>query len=291
MTMCEQDVIKSVARVFQILELFDRLRRPLTAAQIGKELGYPPSSTIGLVKSMASLAYLSFDCVDFTYLPTLRLPTVGNWVKEGTFDGDLRQLMERVHHETGESVSLCTESDGQMQVLALSPTDDIATFSRVSAVGHRAPLFGSVVGLTSLSTGSDTHVMEVAGNLLRRPRYIRPEINIPEALDRIRAFRATGFGVAYDLSVPNVGALAWPVARSGKKPLILGIWGPTARIKAQEAQVIDRVHAALAAAGAARDQEPGIREFQSHAAVDDRSRPTPVDPSLGRGHSHRQLSR
>jgi IclR family transcriptional regulator, KDG regulon repressor len=232
--------------------LFDREQRPLTAAQIGKQLRYPPSSTIGLVKSMVSLGYISFDCVDFTYLPTLRLPMLGNWVKEDTVDCDMRQLMQRVHQETGESVSLCTESDGQMQVLDLSPTEDISTFSRVSAVGHRAPIFSSVVGLTSLSTGSDTHVMEVANNLLRRPRYLRPDINIPESLDRIRRFRANGFGVAYDLSSPNVGALAWPVARSRKTPLILGIWGPAFRIKARESQVIADVQAALAAAGAAR---------------------------------------
>ena len=251
MSNCDQDVIKSVARVFQILELFDRQRQPLTAAQIGKQLRYPPSSTIGLVKSMVSLGYISFDCVDFTYLPTLRLPMLGNWVKENTVDCDMRQLMQRVHQETGESVSLCTESDGQMQVLDLSPTEDISTFSRVSAVGHRTPIFSSVVGLTSLSTGSDTHVMEVANNLLRRPRYLRPNINIPESLDRIRRFRENGFGVAYDLSSPNVGALAWPVARSRKMPLILGIWGPASRIKARESQMIADVQAALAAVGAA----------------------------------------
>ena len=251
MSQCEHDVIKSVSRVFQILELFDQHRKPLTAVQIGKELRYPPSSTIGLVKSMVSLGYLSFDCVDFTYLPTLRLPTLGEWIKVDALDCDMRQLMQLVHHETGESVSLCMESDGQMQVLALSPTEDIATFSKVRAVGHRAPLFSSVVGLTSLSTGSDTHAMEVATNLLRRPRYIRPDINIAESLDRIRHFRETGFGVAYGLSKPNVGALAWPIARSHKTPLILGIWGPAPRIRARESQVIAQVHAALAAANAA----------------------------------------
>jgi len=248
----QPDVVKSVARVFEILELFDRQRQPLTAGQIGKGLHYPPSSTIGLLKSMVTLGYLSFDCVDFTYFPTLRLPTLGNWVREETLDCDMHALVRRVHQVTGESVSLCTESDGQMQVLALSPTDDITSFSKVSAVGHRAPLFGSVVGLTSLSTRSDTHVMEVAGNLLRRPRYIRPDINIPESLDRIWRFRSSGFGVAYDVSKPDVGALAWAVARSQKIPLVLGIWGPAARIKARESQVIAQVNGLLASTGSAR---------------------------------------
>ena len=247
MNKCEAEVVKSVARVFDILELYDRRLRPLTAAEIGKELHFPPSSTIGLLKSMVTLGYLAFDCVDFTYMPTQRLPMIGNWIKSSDVDGDIRQLMQRLHDDTGESVSLCTESDGRMQVLALSASKDLATFSKVSAVGDYAPLFGSVVGLTSLSTRSDYRVMTVATNLLRRPRYLRPEINLPESLKHIRQFRNSGFGVAYDLSKPNVGALAWAVTSdSGKAPLVLGVWGPTARIRACEARVVAQVNEALA---------------------------------------------
>jgi IclR family transcriptional regulator, KDG regulon repressor len=242
----EAEVVKSVARVFDILELFDRRRRALTAAEVGRELRYPPSSTIGLLKSMVTLGYLAFDCVDFTYTPTLRLPMIGNWIKASGINGDIKDLMLRLHDDTGESVSLCTESDGRMQVLALSASKDIGTFSKVSAVGDYAPLFGSVVGLTSLSTRTDNCVMQVATNLLRRPRYLRPEINIPESLKHIRLFRESGFGVAYDLSTPNVGALAWAMASDlGKAPVVLGVWGPAARIRVCESRVIGQVTAAL----------------------------------------------
>jgi IclR family acetate operon transcriptional repressor len=251
----DEEVVKSVARVFEILELFDRWRRPLTGAEIAKELRYPRSSTVGLVKSMVTLGYLAFDCIEFRYLPTIRLPRLGSWVKQQITDWDAEGLMQHVHQETGESVSLCTESDGQMQVLALSPSEDIASFSKVSAVGDRAPLFGSVVGLTSLSTRSDTHVLQLANSLLRRPRYIRPTIDLPESLNRIRRFRQSGFGVAYDVSLPNVGALAWAVpSRSGKTPLVLGVWGPAARIRAGEARVIASVNAALSAQNAKMDR-------------------------------------
>jgi DNA-binding IclR family transcriptional regulator len=240
------EVIKSVARVFEILELFDRQARPLTCRDIAASLGYPPSSTIGLTKSMVKLGYLAFDCVDFTYLPTPRLAMVNAWVHEPQSRCDAVALMRRLHQATGESVSLCTESDGQMRVLALSPSPDIRTFSRVSSVGDCAPLFGSVVGLTALSTRTDDRVLRTANTLLRRPKYIRPRIDLLDAFTRIRDFRASGFGMAYDLASPNVGALAWAVpARTAAVPLVLGVWGPGVRIKALEATLIATVGAAM----------------------------------------------
>ena len=246
MEQVNQDVVKSVARVFHVLELFDAKRVPLNATAIGKLLGYPPSSTIGLLKSMVKLGYLSFDCVDFTYLPTMRLPLVGNWVAEMHGANDMTDIMKRVHAASGESVAVCVENDGQMQVLALSPSDDLPTFSKVHAIGDCTPLFGSVVGLTALSRRPDNQVLEVATNLLRRPRYIRPNIDIPSALTQIHRFRHSGFGVGYGVSHPNVGALAWAITGpKAKKPLVLGVWGPAERIRARESLVIAEVTAAL----------------------------------------------
>jgi DNA-binding IclR family transcriptional regulator len=242
----DPDIVKSVARVFHVLELFDAKREPLTATTIGKQLGYPPSSTIGLLKSMVKLGYLSFDCVDFTYMPTMRLPLIGSWVAEMRVGTAVTDIMQQVHAASGESVAVSTESDGQMQVLALAPSDDLHTFSKVNAVGDCTPLFGSVVGLTALSMRPDNQVLEVAANLLRRPRYIRPTIDIPKAFTRIHRFRHVGFGVGYGVSHPNVGALAWAVAGpETKKPLVLGVWGPADRIKARESLVIAEVTAAL----------------------------------------------
>jgi DNA-binding IclR family transcriptional regulator len=242
----DPDIVKSVARVFHVLELFDAKRVSLTATQIGKLLGYPPSSTIGLLKSMVKLGYVSFDCVDFTYLPTPRLPLIGQWVAEMHVAANMTDIMRRVHAVSGESVAVCVESDGQMQILALSPSEDLPAFSKVNAIGDCTPLFGSVVGLTALSMRPDNQVLEVASHLLRRPRYIRPNIDIPKAFTRIHRFRHSGFGIGYGVSHPNVGALAWAIAgHDAKNPLILGVWGPAERIRARESLVISEVTAAL----------------------------------------------
>ena len=241
----EPDIVKSVARVFQVLELFEDRRVPLTATAVGRQLGYPASSTIGLLKSMVKLGYLSFDCEDFTYLPTMRLPLLGGWVTEAHGLKDMNHLMHRVHAASGESVAVCMENDGQMQVLALSPSDDLPTFGTVHAVGDCVPLFGSVVGLTALSLRPDHQVLEVATSLLSRPRYVRPQIDVPAAITRIHRFRQSGFGLGYGVSSPGIGALAWTIVRTSKRPLVLGVWGPAERIRSRESQVIAEVNAAL----------------------------------------------
>ena len=39
-------VVKSVQRVFEVLEAFKQQQRPLTATEIGDVLGYPRSSSL-----------------------------------------------------------------------------------------------------------------------------------------------------------------------------------------------------------------------------------------------------
>ncbi|HXC55894.1 MAG TPA: helix-turn-helix domain-containing protein [Rhizomicrobium sp.] len=52
--------IKSAVRVFEVLELFERERRPLTLKDICGAFGYAPSSGAALLKSLVALGYLDY---------------------------------------------------------------------------------------------------------------------------------------------------------------------------------------------------------------------------------------
>ena len=52
-------IVKSVGRVFEVLELFDAERAALTATTIARTLKYPASSTVALLKSIVRLGYLT----------------------------------------------------------------------------------------------------------------------------------------------------------------------------------------------------------------------------------------
>jgi IclR family transcriptional regulator, KDG regulon repressor len=104
--------VKSARRVFEILEYFDRERRPLGLKDVLEGLGYPASSGSALLKSLIQLGYLDYDRERRRYYPTMRIAALGGWVHAALFgDGALTGLMNQLHRATGESVILAAQSD------------------------------------------------------------------------------------------------------------------------------------------------------------------------------------
>ncbi|SUW01020.1 transcriptional regulator [Bordetella pertussis] len=50
--------VKSAVRVIQILEYFDTVRREAGVLEISRALGFPASSTAGILRSLQRLSYL-----------------------------------------------------------------------------------------------------------------------------------------------------------------------------------------------------------------------------------------
>jgi DNA-binding IclR family transcriptional regulator len=109
-------IVKSARRVFEILEAFDRERRPLALKDVCSQFEYPASSAAVLLKSLVTLGYLDYDRATRTYFPTMRIALLGQWVPRALFgEGAILRLMEKLHRETGETVLLATQSDLQAQ--------------------------------------------------------------------------------------------------------------------------------------------------------------------------------
>ena len=80
-------VVKSARRVFEVLELFDRERRPLSLKEMCAALRLAPSSGAALLKSLVALGYLDYDRGTRSYFPTMRIAFLGQWVDEALFGG------------------------------------------------------------------------------------------------------------------------------------------------------------------------------------------------------------
>jgi len=78
-------VIKTAGRVFEVLEYFRQVRRPLAVREIAAHCRYPLSSTAVLLKSMATLGYLTYDHTRKAYFPTVQTAVLGDWVLESLF--------------------------------------------------------------------------------------------------------------------------------------------------------------------------------------------------------------
>ena len=105
-----QHLVKSAARVFAILELFDRMRRPLRLKDIAGGLQQPTSSTAALLKSILLQGYLSFDPKTRAYMPTARLAKIASWVPFEEFEqGIVMDALKQLQRTTGETAILAVQ--------------------------------------------------------------------------------------------------------------------------------------------------------------------------------------
>src|SRR5579883_804329 len=201
-------VVKSAGRVFEVLALFDAERQAMTGTAIARALKYPASSSVALLKSMVNLGYLAYDCNDRTYFPTVQVAMLGRWVEDNFFvEGHLLDLLDDIAAATGECVMLAWQND--LHLMCSRPRGKDNVCDLVARLPTRLPLFESVAGLTLLTTKRDVEIAQMAERCNAQRRAGEAKVQLPMAMEKIRAFRALGYGVGYDFSVPGLGMIAW----------------------------------------------------------------------------------
>jgi|SRR5450759_3262924 IclR family transcriptional regulator, KDG regulon repressor len=105
-------VIKTARRLFRILEFFDAVQRPLALKEVVTRFNYPVSSTSAILKSMVVLGYIDYDRYSRTYMPTMRMVQLGQWVQDVLFgEGGIVLLAKHLNKTTEETVAIATQSD------------------------------------------------------------------------------------------------------------------------------------------------------------------------------------
>lgn len=107
----------SALRALLVLEYFEKVRSPLTLKAISEHLDLPSSSAAALLKGLASLDYLSYDTEARTYLPTLRLASLGEWVPKRIMDDGVLDFVSRLRDRTTETIVLTTLNDLYMDCI------------------------------------------------------------------------------------------------------------------------------------------------------------------------------
>lgn len=245
MVIQNDDVVKSVGRVFEVLELFDREKEALNATQVERMLNYPQSSTLALLKSMVKLGYLSFDRIERSYFPTMRVAMLGQWLENSAYgEGYLPTLVEEVSRATGETVSISCQNDLAMQFIQTRPGTKPLTLNIVP--GTLAPLFESVIGITALSSKEDGEISKIIDRYNRRARRGGRKVVEAEVMAAVAKVRRDGYGVTYDTYIHSIGAIAWLLPpRTGRRFLVLSVAGPGESIQAEETDIVRAVNRIL----------------------------------------------
>ncbi len=227
--------VKSVARVFAVLEMFDRARRPLTAKEVRAALGYAPSSAAALLKSLVALGYLDYDRSTRRYFPTMRIAFLGRWVEGALFgDGAVLRLMKRLHKITGETVLLAAQSDLDAQYIhAVHGAEPLQV---AVPPGTLRPLAQSGVGWLLLSRLDE----EAIERLCRRIDIAQGRRVDRAALRKnIAAARRDGYVFSKHTVARGTGIIAMllPEGALGRT-FAIGVAGTVARLERKQATIV-----------------------------------------------------
>jgi IclR family acetate operon transcriptional repressor len=233
----QRKVIKSAARVIHVLELFDEKRRALSVAEIAKHHVWPHSSTSSLMASLVALGYMNYDASKRTYLPSVRVALLGDWVQDESLkDGQLMRLMQNLSELTGEAIVLAAQNGLHSQYLrVVQSTNPLRLHLHI---GMLRPLFGSGTGSMLLSQMDDAQITKLTGKV-NAAAVEGSRVDLPKALAQLTIERARGYAVSLHQVTPHSGLIAMPLPTvSVGKPLVLGISGLTVRIIAKEEEYV-----------------------------------------------------
>lgn len=223
-------IIKSVRRVFEILEFFDRERRPLAAKEVAKELGYPLMSAHQLLKSMHQLGYMDFDAPYWTYIPSRSYISVLDWVPDIIEkETAILDFANALNRETKETINISRRVGTDVRII--HGLESVHTVGVSVAIGTTMATGSSLTGLVALASLDDAEFLKYLSFISSSDADSADQFKKNE-LDEVRE-ELGRFGTAAkgDVLVEGVGAVCLPVKTlANQEILVIGVVGPSNRI-------------------------------------------------------------
>jgi IclR family KDG regulon transcriptional repressor len=233
-----EDVIKTARRLFEILEHFDAVQRPLSLKEIAGRFEYPVSSASALLKSMVVLGYLDYDRYSRTYMPTMRIVQLGSWVQGALFgDGSIISLVKYLSKETEETVSIGTQSDLYLQYIHTVPSPHAIQFA--IRPGTIRPLARSGLGWIILSARSDDVIEKLVRRINIEEEDPKLKVDLVQLMERIRQIRTNGYVISLHTVTDGAGVIGMllPERRHGRV-LAVGVGGPVSRLLEKQDHIL-----------------------------------------------------
>jgi DNA-binding IclR family transcriptional regulator len=250
-------ISKSVARAFQVLDLFREIREPLTAAEIGRHLGLPQPSARALLKTLVSLRYLTYTESGRSYWPTAHVAVLGQWLTAGQRQpAPLTRATNRIAELSGETTSLCGLRDGLVEILYVRKAEHPVALQLEPGVGVAA--WRTAVGRALLAALPEAGLAGQLQAWLRQERSVSSRRVLQSLPRELKRARNAGHLCGYDLFLKGVGAVCVAVPGSGvssnglssdETPLVVAVAGLNDRIRPRESVLLKIIRAELPRAG------------------------------------------
>ncbi len=221
-------VSRSVGRAFAVMEAFRETRRPATATDISRKLGFPHSSTVAVLYNLCELGYLSHDPEKQLFFPTTKLLELAAWMRPAVREhGKVAWLVDHVVRDTGHTTVLSSRVSLFVNTLVTRPGKYAVASGGGKSVG--AALACSVPGLAILSHMPDDDVRDI----LKDTNAWQKEAGLPRSVDPRRTLesidlvRRRGFASGMHPACDGTEIFAYAVpAPIASVPLALAVHVP-----------------------------------------------------------------
>lgn len=223
-------VVKSVGRVFEVLELFEHERCPLAAIDVSQKLGYPLTSTHAILKSIHALGYLDYSTANRAYYPSGTLSHLTEWMNDSIEDEvEIIDFLRALSRNTAETINLSRVANTNAKIFyGLESTHP---FGVSVSVGTTMPISGSLTGLVLLATMDKGSREELFSNMKSEDPEQYKKLNMDLMEEVSGTLKKDGLITKCDLHVRGIGAIAMPIiAKASGQVFVVGVVGPSDRI-------------------------------------------------------------
>lgn len=231
--------VKSATRTFQLLEVFEKARRPLRVAAIVDSMDAPQSSVSMLLKTMVAEGYMDFNPATREYCPSARITNLGEWVMRLPRPPDaLHDSLQRLAQMTDETVLLGRLTGVHMQYITVIDSSYELRFAPPS--GTRRPVHRSGIGIMLLSTLTDESVRGLLRRLNAQIDHKRDRADVQEVMKQVRLAREQGYCLSSSGTTPGAGVISMvlPTLIRGRR-LGVGVGAPLDRLQLHMSDILD----------------------------------------------------
>ncbi len=237
--------VKSAARVIEVFEYFDRIRRAATVTEVARALGYPQSSTSVLLRSLVGLGYLEQDEGRRSYLPTPRVTLLGSWIEPLLAPGgEIMGLMDELGEQTGETIFLGVPSGDAVRYIHVVQ----ATNAMRLHVGNGTvrPMAISGMGRLFMASMDEARVRQIVERYNAELAGDEGRLNLASVRRDLASIRADGFVPSFDRVTPGAGGISvlLPVAPHGV-PMAVAIGGLSRTINENREHYLQLIRAGI----------------------------------------------
>ena len=216
-----QGGVKSCLRALDILHYFTTHAAPARTIDISEELGIPNSSTDEILRTLASMGYLTFNRETKRYVPSYKLVATGRGIERNFFGGDtIGELLHEIREETGATVYVTFQNDcwvenvAQMRGHWQTPDDEIDFPTEVIRYDRDRWQPGTNFAAAILAQHSNVEIIKLVTRAQQLGIGPRGPSLMKYLVDRVAQTRAKGFAlcrrndivldsIAVPLQLPN----------------------------------------------------------------------------------------